>query len=321
MSASLTKAANELNASDRKSRDIMPTASFVVPDLKIVYVTNLKAACSAMKWLLADLSGQDPERFYRSTGRRPTRAQTVHDREAWVGVPHLGEYSNLSKLSAAKGWFVFGLVRDPRARLWSAWQSKLLVGNPSYIGKMIAKETWYPRAPRSASDVIEDFHRFVEAFATQGKQMRRIGKDGHFRAQSDLLYRRGLEYTAVYDLSEIPTFERDLAAHLVKVGHNTLPELPRENDTPLKLTKDVLAGGVAELIRDIYREDFERFGSAWDEGPTLYDAEWESAVFTDIAFRRAAHERIRDLSVHARDLAREVEELRQAQSGAGGKSR
>ncbi|MDN5851778.1 MAG: sulfotransferase family protein [Actinomycetia bacterium] len=321
MSASLTSAANALNASERRSRDCAPAASFVVPDLKIAYVTNLKAACSAMKWLIADLTEQDPERFHRSIGRRPTRAQTVHDRAGWVGVSHLADYPNLSKLSAAKGWFVFGLVRDPRARLWSAWQSKLLVGNPNYLGKPVVKEPWYPRLPRDASDVIEDFHRFVEVLAARGRRMHRVGNDGHFRAQSDLLYRHNLEYTAVYDLAEIPTFERDLAAHLIEVGHNTLPALRRENDTPLKLTKDVLAGGIAETIADIYREDFDRFGSAWEEGPTVHEVEWESAAFADIAFRRAAHQRIRDLSTQAGELAREVEDLRQAQSGVSGRSR
>lgn len=299
----------------------MSAASFVVPRLKIAYVTNLKAACSAMKWLIADLTDQDPERFHRSIGRRPTRSQTIHDRDAWVGVPPLSEYSNLSKLSAAKGWFVFGFVRDPRARLWSAWQSKLLVGNPRYLGRLVVSEPWYPRVPRDATDVIEDFQRFVEVFATQRRRMRRIGRDGHFRPQSDLLYRRGLTYSAVYDLSEIPTFERDLASHLVKVGYNELPSLRRENDTPLKLTKDVLSGGIAERIADIYGEDFDRFGSAWEDGPNVHEVEWESAAFADIAFRRAAHQRIHDLSVQADELADEIAELRQTQSSASGKGR
>ena len=320
MLASLTSAANALNVTERRPRDIMPAASYVVPDLKIAYVTNLKAACSAMKWLIADLTEQDPNRFYRSIGRRPTRSQTVHDRVGWTGVSRLVDLPDFSELSADNGWFVFTLVRDPRARLWSAWQSKLLVCNPNFIGPVM-NEPWYPRVPADPSEVIEDFHRFVEVFADQRKRMRRVGKDGHFRAQSDLIYRHNLRYTHIYDLAEIPTFERDLAAHLVEVGHNNLPSLRRENDTPLKLTKDVLAGGIDEVIADIYREDFDRFGSAWAEGPTIHDVEWDDAAFADIAFRRATHQRIRDLSEHATELAREVAELREAQSGVSGERR
>ena len=316
MPGSLTSAANALNATERRPRAVGPAASFVVPELKIVYITNLKAACSTMKWMLADLTEQDPQQFYRSIGRRPTRAQTIHDRDAWDGVKTLAEYPDWSKLSADKGWFVFTLVRDPRARLWSAWQSKLLVGNLGFLGGVV-DEPWYPRVPREASEVIEDFHRFVEVFAARRRRMRRVGRDGHFRPQADLVYRRDLAYTNVYSLADIPTFERDLAAHLVDVGHNTLPSLRRDNDTPLKLTKDVLSGGIGDMIADIYREDFEHFGSAWEDGPVVHDAEWEPAAFTDIAFRRAAHQRIRDLSAQANDLSRDVEQLRAAQSGTG----
>ncbi|MGH3359102.1 MAG: sulfotransferase family 2 domain-containing protein [Nocardioidaceae bacterium] len=316
MSATLTTAANELNDTQRRPRDVMKAASFVLPELKIVYVTNLKVACSTIKWLLAELSGQDPARFYASVGRRPTRAQTVHDRHAWTGVDRLADYDDLSALSADDGWLVFTLVRDPRARLWSAWQSKLLVGNPNYIGA-ITDEPWYPRLPTDASDVIEDFQRFVEAMSTSGKQLRRIGKDGHFRAQSDLVHHRGLRYTNVYDLAEIPTFERDLAAHLIDVGYDDLPSLRNDNDAPLRLTKDVLAGGVGEAIEELYREDFDRFGVAWEEGPNVHDTVWSDASFADIAFRRAAHLRIRDLSEEARRLAEENARLLPADEQGG----
>lgn len=309
MSATLTSAANELNATGRRPRKIMTAASFVLPELKIVYVTNLKVACSTVKWLLAELTGQDPNGFFASIGRRPTRAQTVHDRAAWSGVHHLADYEDLSAFSADDGWLVFTLVRDPRARLWSAWQSKLLTGNPNYIGPVM-DEPWYPRSPADASDVLEDFQRFVAALGDQRRRLRRVGRDGHFRAQSDLVYRRGLRYTAVYDLAEIPTFERDLAAHLVAVGYNDLPALRNDNDAPLRLTKDVLAGGVAEAIEELYREDFDRFGAAWEEGPNVHDTVWSEAAFADIAFRRAAHQRIRDLSDEANRLLEERSRLR-----------
>lgn len=299
MSAELTKAANESNGARRRPRNIVTAASFVLPELKIVYVTNLKVACSTVKWLLAELSGQDRQQFYRSIGRRPTRAQTVHDRATWVDVPPLGD--DVSAYSPDDGWMVFTMVRDPRARIWSAWQSKLLTGNPAYLGRVV-REPWYPRVPETSADAIEDFRRFVETLANEGHSMRRIGRDGHFRPQSDLVYRSGLRYSHVYDLAEIPTFERDLAAHLIDVGHNDLPALRNDNDTPLSLTKDVLAGGTGELIEQIYHEDFERFGTAWEEGPNLRDGEWSPSAFTDIAFRRAAHQRIRDLSIEATRL-------------------
>ena len=316
MSASLTTAANTLTSGPRGPRQKMAAASLVVPELKLAYVTNLKAACSTVKWVIADLTQRKPDDFFGSLGRRPTRAQTIHDADRWKGLRRLADFPDRSELSADNGWLVFTLLRDPRARLWSAWQSKLLVGNPNFLGQVV-EQPWYPRVPREPSEVIEDFRRFVEVLSTERRKMRRVGKDGHFRPQSDLIYRKGLQYTNVYDLSEIPTFERDLSAHLVEVGHNWLPELRNDNDTPLKLTKEVLAGGVGDAIEDIYREDFDRFGEAWAEGPNLSDAEWSPASFVDIAFRRQAHRRIRDLSDAATALAQQNARLKGEAAAAG----
>ena len=53
------------------------------------------------------------------------------------------------------GWFVFGVVRDPRPRCFSAWQNKLLLGSPSYT--QWRREPWYPRFPDHPEAIREDF--------------------------------------------------------------------------------------------------------------------------------------------------------------------
>jgi hypothetical protein len=50
-------------------RDQLPphkTATYVLARYKTVYVSVPKAACTSLKWLVAGLQGESPERFYRS---------------------------------------------------------------------------------------------------------------------------------------------------------------------------------------------------------------------------------------------------------------
>ena len=42
-----------------------PGNSFVVWDRKIVYVSVTKAACTTLRWMIADLAGEDLDSFHR----------------------------------------------------------------------------------------------------------------------------------------------------------------------------------------------------------------------------------------------------------------
>ena len=55
-----------------------------------------------------------------------TRAAVAQDADAQLAV---GARSSAA-ISPENGWFVFTVVRHPAARLFSAWQSKLLLREP-----------------------------------------------------------------------------------------------------------------------------------------------------------------------------------------------
>jgi hypothetical protein len=146
-------------------RDQLPphkTATYVLPDHKVVYVSVPKAACTSLKWLIAELQGEDPERFHRSRSREVGRAMTIHRRDLWQHTPMLHQLPDekLEAISPDEGWFIFAVVRHPSARLWAAWQSKFLLREPRWIDEF-ADAPWLPRVPRSTGDVTEDFRRFV----------------------------------------------------------------------------------------------------------------------------------------------------------------
>ncbi len=293
-----------------------PSNSFVLPQHKIVYISVTKVACTALRWMLADLAGEDPERFYEANGPHLTRLMTVHDtRDRWHVVRRLSEMSpeEVAEISVDNGWFVFAAVRDPWSRLWSAWESKLLTRHPGFVRKY-GDQPWFPRIPRSPDDVVADFRTFVETHPwTTDPQLVR---DSHFWPQVRSVRPDGLGYSGVYDLSALSRLVADLHAHLAGLGLDR-DELymPRANETPLALTSDVLAGGVAEQVRELYRPDFDRLGDRWRLEDLRLAEPWSPDAMRAVRFQAEVNERIGDLAAHNRRLRRELREAQRRRPG------
>lgn len=270
--------------------------SFVLHEHKIVYIQLGKNGSTSLKWLFADLTEQDPARFLHTDLPKPTRRQCIHHRRLWKGVPLLRELdeSERAEISPDNGWFVFAVVRDPRVRTWSAWQSKLLVRPPRWT-ESYSDTPWFPRVPEGPADIVEDFATFVRYLREERHSP--IATDQHFRPQTVDLHEDQVPYSRIYDISEFPVLLDDLAAHLRTVGDYDLPPLKKDNDTPLGPRPEVFDGSVREDLEAIYAEDLERFGHHWDLDATLArPAVWTDDVFGDIAQRVAMHERISDMS-------------------------
>ena len=167
-------------------RDQLPphkTSTFVMRRWQALYVSVNKAACTSLKWLVAELQGEDPARFRRSVSREVTPTMTIHRRRLWQNTPiaaRLGD-EELAAISPDNGWFVFAVVRHPTARLFSGWQSKLLLREPWWVDEF-GDEEWFPRPPRSGEDIVSEFHRFVEIVARDPDQ--RIMRNRHFAPQA-----------------------------------------------------------------------------------------------------------------------------------------
>ena len=112
-----------------------PTATYVMPRWRAMYVSVNKAACTSLKWLVAEVQAEDPERFHGSLSSELSRTMTIHRRDLWEHTPMAREMPDekLDAISPDEGWFVFGVVRHPTARLFSAWQSKLLLREPWWV--------------------------------------------------------------------------------------------------------------------------------------------------------------------------------------------
>ena len=204
-----------------------------MPRWRAVYVSVNKAACTSLKWLVADLQGESPKRFHRSLSREVSRTMTIHRRSLWQHTPMAARLpeSELAAISPDNGWFIFGVVRHPTARLFSAWQSKLLLREPWWVQEF-GHEAWWPRVPASSDDIVEDWLRFVRALGEDPEQ--RIAKNRHFAPQHGMLAVDRMPYTRIYKTSEIPRLLDDFEQHLRPLGWDGAGlELLRANETPL----------------------------------------------------------------------------------------
>lgn len=290
--------------------------AYVVPALKVLYISTAKNACTSLKWLMAELAGEDLSRFKPERGPFLNDEEGIHRRDRFEKTPKLNEISAATRrlITPDNGWFVFSVVRDPRVRLFSAWQNKYLMHNPGYRHRRA--EPWYPPTPESAEDVIESFARFVDLIDKDPDHP--VTHDSHFMTQMQLLRKDVVPYSNVYEIGELSkTFLIDLKEHLRAQGCTREMALRRTNETPLRATADVFAGPVREQIERYAEEDFKEFGHLWDFAEIEAEPGWTPAMIDDLRARIALGERIGQLLVDLRrankQLAQANQDLAQAQ--------
>jgi hypothetical protein len=292
-------------------RDQLPphrTSTYVMPQWRAVYVSVNKAACTSLKWLVADLQGERPEQFHVSLSREVGRAMTIHKRSLWTRTPMLHRLpaARLEEISPEAGWFIFAVVRHPAARVWSAWQSKLLLREPAWLERF-GGEPWFPRVPASTEDIAEDFARFVEFIDAQPDHP--MARNRHVAPQSRLLVPDRMPYSRIYGTREIPQLLQDLETHLRAQGWEGKLVLPKSNETPLRPLASFFTEPVRERIRRVYAEDFERFGYADDLPDGLDRAErYSEEALGEIARLIERAERINDVIIRARTFQKAAAE-------------
>ncbi len=294
-----------------------PGNSWVLRDHKIVYISTTKVACSSLRWMIADLAGEDFEMFYRAPGDHQTRLMTIHaTRGIWQHAPQIKSVSpeQRAEISRDAGWLIFAVVRDPWTRLFSAWQSKMLVRHASFVARY-ADEPWFPRVPRSPDDVLADWRAFVRA--TPWRSHPELRRDPHFMPQVKSVHPDTVNYSRVYSLSQMRELESDVHAHLAGLGRDQQLYLPRANESPLRMTRECLDAETAEIISEAYRVDLDAFPGRWAlEDLKLSDTPWTVDAIDAVGYHGVANERIGDLSRELQRARRTIRALeREARHG------
>lgn len=287
----------------------------VLPELRVLFLPVPKAGCTTVLWLLAELAGLAPERFAGSARPEVTPALTVHDMSRWPRghrlADHVGEQRE--RVLTEDGWLRFTLVRDPAARLWSGWQSKLLLREPRFV-EAFAAQPWFPRVPEHPADLVEDFRRFVAALPGGGAD------DVHWAVQSQLVGRLALTH-----VGRVERLADTLALLRAHVGVDRWPARPAaaENRSPVAPAPGAYDDAAAAVLRARYRDDFDAYGydDALPAGDGAARAAWEADVAVLLPALRATideHARLGQLHELAQHRLRRVRALEQRLDGAGG---
>jgi sulfotransferase famil protein len=241
-----------------RARRYADARTIVLFEHKLLYLPVPKAGCTSILWLLADIAGIDRSRFHRSTVAEVTLPMTVHDLWHWEQ-----EGRRLNSLSAEQrdealtgdGWLRFTVVREPASRVWSAWQSKLLMREPRYVS-FFGDEPWFPRPPdaNAPEQIVDDFCSFITALPARWHDP--AVRDPHWTAQYDIV--DSLPLTHVGHLDKLGDTMDVLRAHLGD-RPELASDLPRENRMPLAWDPVVLDASGADALRELYGEDFRRF--------------------------------------------------------------
>jgi hypothetical protein len=284
--------------------------TYLAPDAKVMFESLNKNACTSLKWMMADLAGEDLDTFRAGWQPFTAESEAVHNRALWKASPRLDRLPREQRaaISPDNGWFIFAVVRDPRLRFFSAWQNKLLMETP--ISQQYRDEWWYPRHPLTRESVIEDFARFVDLFEKDPHHKLRA-KDPHFRDQVELLVEKAVPYTRIYEISEMSQLRADLRAHLQAQGLPAELHLPKANPTPLRAIGALFADGVKERVERIYAADFERFGDLWDFTRTENAEPWSDASLAACENESALGLRIAELHHMARSQRQKNLQARQ----------
>lgn len=282
---------------------------YVLPRWKLVYVSVPKNACTSIKWLVAELAGEDLGRLRRGAlGFAPTREGQIHDRDLWQHAtrPHRLGRQLWQRVVEEGDWHVFGVIRDPRLRLFSAWQDKYLLRSPGYWRHWERHPSPVPRTPQ---DVVGAFREFCLEVAADPQHA--ALDDGHFVTQVHALKEHVVPYRRLYDMSELGEMMRDLNTHLAGLGHPGDLVLGRSNSSPFSACGPLFADGVREAIEKVYADDFARFGDRWDfSAVEARPLSWTAESFAHAHTIIAVNERVADVVRTARRLRRRNRRLR-----------
>ena len=277
------------------------TACIVLDRWKVVYVMTPKVMCTSMLWLVAELQGDEDlaRDVVQSRSFEVTRDLAVHDRtilQRFRGL-HLLPADVIEQVTGEDGWFRFGLTRHPVDRLWSAWQSKLLLREPAFT-ECFGTAPWFPRTPTelppgdAALDAIaEDFESFVAALAADPQL---LTLDTHWAPQTDCLRPEAFPYTEIGSVDKAAATLDRLERHLRAQGWPGTLDLKRSNATllPRTLIRDPT---LLRLIEIIYADDMSAFGYEPADVGNPPSADASAVAVKALAELADRHERIGDL--------------------------
>ena len=259
--------------------------SFIWPAKRLLYLETPKVACSTIKWCLADLSGRAPEP--RPWIRETSLAMAIHARSEHP-LPSLTTVSfKIAKQAlTSKTWTRVCVVRNPYARLYSAWAEKIRELSPRFRPLAWAIRDWDPGSAENGSVRFSAFLRYLIAAASD-----EVRADTHWSPMAQFLMPDLINYTHILRLEDFPGAFASIIAR-VAPDIDALALLARRR-TNTSLPSDWRGGydeASAADARALAADDFSLFGYDLDSWRTQAsepaDRAWHDAVALSVVQSR-----------------------------------
>jgi hypothetical protein len=271
------------------------TLALVARRWKVVYVATPKCACTTLQWRIAEIQGEPMSRIPSSVSPEISRTMVIHDHTMWEKTPSVHSLGpqQRAEISAENGWLIFCVVRHPVSRLWSAWQSKILLREPHYL-RWYSRNAWFPPAPSSLAEVAAGFRAFVDALEAS-PQLRRA--DPHWIPQADLLHPTEIRYNHVGRVERLPGTLQLLSDHLRANGWDGNFAFRPANESLLTLADVGIEPDTVDRIEQLYQTDMDAFGyQHWEAaGEPSLSGPAVRTVLAAMSALAARSERIADL--------------------------
>lgn len=223
---------------------------------KLFYVATPKVACTSIKWWFASLEGHSQVLRGITDSIETDHDLVIHETFYKVAPNVTGLVSeDLAVALTSDSYFRFAVVRNPYKRIFSAWQSKLLLQEPLQIGPYL-QCNFFHHPIECADDIAAAFEGFLEHLLINEASSY---LDAHWTPQATLLRPDLINYALLVKIENAQELSQALAKRLG--GYIPDPFANRrKNESILPYLPGFVTERSAELIRTLYAEDFETFG-------------------------------------------------------------
>jgi Sulfotransferase family len=229
--------------------------SYICPERRVVYLETPKVACSTMKWVLADLMGRPFQT--RPTARQTSLPMSIHERSqhpmaSLATVP----FAVAQEALTSADWTRFCVVRNPYARIHSAWAEKIREMSPEFRPLVRQILAWDPNSAEKGSVGFPSFLRYLLTAAP--KQVR---DNPHWSSMSQLVRPDVFNYTDMLRLEQFPdAFESVVARIAPESNARTLLASRRANTSLPSDWRAAYDEECAAAARELAGDDFSLFG-------------------------------------------------------------
>ncbi|HEA3091121.1 TPA: sulfotransferase family 2 domain-containing protein, partial [Aeromonas salmonicida] len=255
----------------------------------LLYVATPKVACTTIKWWFAALEGYADDLRQLTDSAESDPELIIHDSHRVAPNVTGIKLQDLKACLESDSFFRFAVVRNPYKRIFSAWQSKILVREPLQANRYIGAD-FYHHPIVSASDIKNAFEQFLEHIALNEALSY---WDQHWTPQADLLRPDLINYSCVAKIEDCEELTLQLRERL-GVYISSPFQSRRSNESIIPYMPEFVSERSAELIRILYSRDFDLFG--YDKQPPIvkdsFSTEACDTAIKAIKFIRARHQRL-----------------------------